>query len=102
MTNEERVKLWDAVNEYVIACGGDPGKHVYGNTPRAAAVVGVENAVRAAERTAYERSAKLVRRAHGVLAKDIKAAGASRRVIGSKEVLELVTELATAVDSLKP
>ena len=41
----DRVALWDAINEYVVACGGDPSKHVYGNTRRMDAVCRVENAV---------------------------------------------------------
>lgn len=57
MTNEERVRLWDAINAYAIACGGDPAKHVYGNTPRQKAVAEVERAVRAA--TASLRHAAL-------------------------------------------
>jgi hypothetical protein len=31
--------LWDAINKYVKSCGGDPSKHIYGNTPRMDAVV---------------------------------------------------------------
>ena len=41
----DRVALWNAINDYVRACGGDPSKHVYGNTPRMDAVCRVENAV---------------------------------------------------------
>lgn len=41
----DRVELWNAIHEYVIACGGDPSKHVYGNARRMNAVVRVENAV---------------------------------------------------------
>jgi len=43
-----RVPLWDAINNYAIACGGDPSNHVYGNTSRMKAVADVENTVRAA------------------------------------------------------
>lgn len=46
MTNEQRVRLWDEINRYVVACGGDPSKHVYGNTPRMAAVAQVEGVIR--------------------------------------------------------
>lgn len=42
---QRRVALWDAINRYVITCGGDPSKHVYGNTPRMNAVVEVERVV---------------------------------------------------------
>ena len=38
-------EMWDAINRYVVACGGDPSKHVYGNTPRMRAVVDVNSAV---------------------------------------------------------
>lgn len=34
--------LWDAINRYAIAVGGDPSKHVHGNTPRMQAVVDVD------------------------------------------------------------
>lgn len=40
------VALWDAINTYAETCGGDPPRHVYGNTPRQRAVVEVENALR--------------------------------------------------------
>lgn len=40
------VAFWDAINAYAATCGGDPGKHVYGNTRRQRAVVAVEQAVR--------------------------------------------------------
>lgn len=50
MTDDDRVKLWDAINAYVVACGGDPSRHVYGNTPRMDAVSEVERAVDAAHK----------------------------------------------------
>ncbi len=34
-------KLWDAINRYAIAVGGDPAMHVYGNTLRMQAVAAV-------------------------------------------------------------
>ena len=43
-----QVPLWDAINRYVVACGGDPEKAVYGNTSRMKAVVDVNTAVRSA------------------------------------------------------
>jgi len=46
MEMEDRVKLWDAINEYVIACGGDPSSRVYGNTSRMNAVAKVESFIR--------------------------------------------------------
>jgi len=49
VTADDRVKLWDAINRYVIACGGDPSKHVYGNTTRQRAVAEVEQVVRDVE-----------------------------------------------------
>lgn len=51
MNIEQRVKLWDAINAYAAACGGDPSKHVYGNTPRQTAVAEVERLVRDIERS---------------------------------------------------
>lgn len=41
-------ELWDAINCYVTACGGDPARHVHGNTARMNAVADVNNAVRRA------------------------------------------------------
>ena len=41
-----QVPLWDAINRYVVSCGGDPSKHVNGNTPRMEAVVEVNSIVR--------------------------------------------------------
>lgn len=49
MTNTQRARLWDEINRYVVTCGGDPSKHVYGNTSRMAAVAGVERVVRDVE-----------------------------------------------------
>jgi hypothetical protein len=43
------------VNRYVVACGGDPAKHVYGNTPRMTAVGEVNEAVRRAERAGQDK-----------------------------------------------
>ena len=34
--------LWDAINRYAISVGGDPSKHVHGNTSRMQAVVDVD------------------------------------------------------------
>lgn len=42
LTHDQRVALWDAINEYVETCGGNPSRHVYGNTPRQRAVAKVE------------------------------------------------------------
>jgi len=43
-----QVTLWDAINRYVVTCGGDPSKHVHGNMPRMAAVASVCDVVRSA------------------------------------------------------
>lgn len=43
----QHVELWDAINRYVVTCGGDPSRHVYGNTPRMTAVSNIETALRA-------------------------------------------------------
>jgi hypothetical protein len=45
---EWQVPLWDAINRYVVACGGDPGKRVLGNTSRHTAVADVNGVVRMA------------------------------------------------------
>jgi hypothetical protein len=37
-----KVELWAAINDYVVACGGDPAARVYGNVARMDAVVQVE------------------------------------------------------------
>lgn len=36
------VDLWDAINRYAIAVGGDPSKHVHGNVSRMQAVADVD------------------------------------------------------------
>lgn len=47
-----RVALWDAINHYVEACGGDPSKRLYGNTQRQLAVAEVERIVSAITKSA--------------------------------------------------
>ena len=37
--------VWEAIHKYVKACGGDPARNIYGNTPRANAVIKVEAAI---------------------------------------------------------
>ena len=39
------VELWDAINAYATSVGGDPSKHVYGNTSRYHAVAAVARVV---------------------------------------------------------
>lgn len=46
MTDKERVRLWDAINRYAAACGGDTSKRVYGNVRRQVAVAEVEQIIR--------------------------------------------------------
>lgn len=43
-----QVEMWDAINRYVVACGGDPAHHVHGNTARMTAVSDVNDVVRRA------------------------------------------------------
>src|ERR1700690_1965115 len=43
--DEKKVRLWEAINRYVVSCGGAPDKHVYGNTSRQRAVTDVETAL---------------------------------------------------------
>lgn len=40
-----QVPLWDAINDYATACGGDPSSYVYGNTTRQRAVAAVNRVV---------------------------------------------------------
>ena len=49
-----KVQLWVAIQEYAVACGGDPGSHVYDAVARQRAVVDVGNAVRKLEDLAVE------------------------------------------------
>jgi len=42
---EHKIKLWEAIQKYVRACGGDPEKHVYGNTGRMDSVTEIEQLV---------------------------------------------------------
>lgn len=39
-----KTKLWNLIHSYVKVCGGDPSKHVYGNTLRQKLVVEIERA----------------------------------------------------------
>lgn len=48
------VELWNAVNDYATACGGDPSQHVYGNAPRMAAVAKVHDLIDAREQVIRE------------------------------------------------
>ena len=45
-TSPQRVALWNAINEYAVACGGDPATRTVSGR-RMDAVVAVERAVRA-------------------------------------------------------
>lgn len=91
MGDEERVQLWDAIHAYVRACGGDPGAHVYGNTERQLAVVGVEDLVNAAVHNAHQGGR-------------LRApCSMKRRVVEAEErVEELERELAAARDERQP
>jgi len=40
---QSKIELWEAIHEYVVACGGDPTKHIYGNTNAMDAVIKIEN-----------------------------------------------------------
>lgn len=51
-----QVPLWDAINRYVMACRGDPSKHVYGNTTRQKAVAEVCGVVRDATEDLRKRA----------------------------------------------
>ena len=53
-----RVALWEAINSYARACGGDPSKHVYGNAHRMEAVCRVERVVSARSPTEEEDGKK--------------------------------------------
>jgi len=57
MTDEERARLWDAINSYAVACGGTPAGYVHGNVRRQQAVVEIEEVLRAAleDARAHER-----------------------------------------------
>ena len=63
ITHETRVRLWDAINRYVQTCGGDPSKHVYGNTARQRAVAEVEQVLRDEAPAEPERPPDVVLRA---------------------------------------
>lgn len=39
---DHRAQLWDAINDYAIACGGTPGTLIYGNVKRQQAVAEIE------------------------------------------------------------
>jgi hypothetical protein len=42
---EPKKKLWDAINKYVRACGGDPSRNVYVKTIRQQVIIEIENLV---------------------------------------------------------
>lgn len=42
----DRIALWNAINEYVKSCSGDPSKRVYGNAHRMNAVAEIERILR--------------------------------------------------------
>lgn len=44
MTMEQRVALWDAINDYVISCGGDVSDQTV-TVPRMTAVAQVESVI---------------------------------------------------------
>jgi hypothetical protein len=48
MKDETRVALWDAINQYVIACGGDTSDKTV-SSPRMDAVVAIKNVLRQIE-----------------------------------------------------
>jgi len=45
MASPDKVALWEAINRYAETCGGDPGKHCYGNYERMQAVAEIERLV---------------------------------------------------------
>jgi hypothetical protein len=49
MTDDQVRRLWDEINQYVITCGGDPSKHVYGNLPRQKAVANISSVIKEIE-----------------------------------------------------
>lgn len=53
------VDLWDAINRYVVACGGDPSSHVHGNTARMQAVAEVGSIVAAATSPGHDVAKEL-------------------------------------------
>lgn len=42
------IALWEAINRYVVTCGGVPGGHVHGNERRMEAVVAVNTVIQGA------------------------------------------------------
>lgn len=60
-TIADRTALWDAINEYVLACGGDPAAHI--NVRRMEAVVRVESAARISLPEALDAPIREIKRA---------------------------------------
>lgn len=53
------IALWDAINRYVVACGGDPAVAVHGNTARMQAVADVGSIVLTSTGPGYEVAREL-------------------------------------------
>lgn len=58
----KRAELWDAINDYCVACGGTPSSDVYGNTRRQQAVVDIERVVTQLENAKCEQLKDVLRR----------------------------------------
>ncbi len=54
MKRETQVPLWDAINRYVVACGGAPHTQTVGLVAREKAVVAVEQVINEAVDAARE------------------------------------------------
>jgi hypothetical protein len=53
MEREQQERLWEAINAYVLSCGGRPNAGVYGATTRQKSVEAVEDAVADIARAAH-------------------------------------------------
>lgn len=106
-----RVELWEAIHEYVRACGGEPGDGLYGNIPAQNAVVEVERAVQAEVLglhnrqliSAITRIKDVMVALDGVVVKPLlnELEFALRDIQEVTPVLEIVTPALSAVDTQK-
>lgn len=46
MNHDQRNRLWDEINKYIMACGGRPDQYIYGNRARMKAVAAIEGIFR--------------------------------------------------------
>jgi hypothetical protein len=93
MTNEQRVKLWDAINDYASACGGDTSSRITSGV-RMNAVATVERVLREIE-APIDAEARVLRElnAHSIRERE-RMAGEIERLSDNGRILSREVRLA--------